>query len=95
MIRRMQRESQMLEAKVIEIYKAQTLRGYSSEELREADQWVKQYALDRLSQHLKAAGVTKAFSEYVMLMARCHYGSIETDHFLSVHLCYPKWMVED
>jgi hypothetical protein len=82
----------MLVAKVIEIHKALTLSGYSGEELREADQWVKQYALDRLSQHLKATGATKAMSEYIMLMARCHYGSIETDDFLRAHQCYPEWL---
>lgn len=83
----------MDEAKVIEIHKATDLSGYTHSQLMYADNWVKAYALDKLANHLKAAGVTKAMSEYVLLMARCHYGSIETDEFLKAHQCYPKWML--
>jgi len=83
----------MDEAKVREIHKAQSLEGYTHEELREADRWVKDYALHQLSLWLKEDGrQSTAVGDYVMLMARCHYGSVETDQFLKVCGCYPEWL---
>lgn len=82
----------MDEAKVKEIHNATDLRGYEREELEQADYWVKLYALDKLTDHLNKAGVTNALKAYVMLMARCHYGSVETDEFLQAHHCYPDWV---
>lgn len=82
----------MNEAKVKEIYNATSLKGYTHTELRQADLWTRDYALTRLEQHLKDAGVTVAMKEYVILMAGCHYGSIETDGLLIAHQCYPEWL---
>lgn len=84
--------TQITEAKVMEIHQAEDISSYSYDELRDADHWMKAYALESLAKHLMAAGVTKAMREYVMLMCRCHYGSIETDEFLRAHGCYPQWM---
>lgn len=86
------RNMPMDEAKVREIHRATELSGYTHDELREADQWVKDAALEKLEQHLKATATPEALSEFVLLMARCHYGSIETDAFLWAHQCYPEWL---
>lgn len=81
----------MDEAKVREIHRATELSGYTHDELREADQWVKDYALVRLKEVI-AHSNTQGMREFILLMARCHYGSTETDAFLSAHQCYPEWL---
>lgn len=30
--------------------------------------------------------------EYVQLMVSCHYGSVETDEYLTGLKCYPDWL---
>jgi hypothetical protein len=69
---------------------AEDLSDYSREELREADEWVKTHALAKLSSVLN--GQPNTLREYVLLMARCHFGSGETDEFLTSMGCYPDWM---
>ncbi len=82
----------MREAKVKEIHKAEDLQSYTHSELVQADNWVKDFALYKLAEYLKTGPVTPALGEYVMLMARCHYGSLETDEFLKAYQCYPDWL---
>ena len=74
------------------IFTASDLSGYSHQDLQRADQWVKVYATNKLAQHLKRTGVTVAMKDYILLMVKCHYGSVETDEFLKAHQCYPDWV---
>jgi hypothetical protein len=80
----------MNEAKAREIFGAEDLEKYSHTDLREADQWVKSFALQKLGASL--ADQPKAIRKYMLLMARCHYGSVETDAFLKEMDCYPAWV---
>jgi hypothetical protein len=75
-----------------EINKAKDLSGYTHEELRLADEWIKRWALRALDARMH--GVPKIIREYAMLMARCHYGSMETDALLMALKCYPEWINE-
>lgn len=84
----------MNENKAREIHNATDLRGYSHYQLRMADVWVKCFALRQLRQTLKAASTPRATREFILLMARCHYGSAETDEYLTAMGCYPEWLSE-
>jgi hypothetical protein len=75
--------------KVKEIHRAKDLQQYDHKTLQQADQWVKQFALAQLKSKLKSELLVR---DYVLLMARCHYGSVETDDFLKAMGCYPDWM---
>jgi hypothetical protein len=86
------REIGMTEDKVREIYSVTDFNDYTREELREADQWVKDYALKQLGQSLMDSSASLSLQEYVLLMTRVHYGSVETDNFLRAHQCYPEWL---
>src|ERR1700751_6147352 len=85
----------MTEDKAKEIHNATDLSVYTHDEFREADAWVKGYALQQLSEWLKEDGrQCSAVGDYVLLMARCHYGSVETDEFLRTLGCYPEWLAD-
>ena len=56
----------------------------------EADLLIKQEALKELARQM--ASYPNSIKNYVNLMARCHYGSVETDQFLLELNCYPDWM---
>lgn len=57
---------------------------------RAADELVKRTALACLQLRLK--GQPKVIRDYVILMARCHFGSVETDNFLQEMRAYPDWI---
>ena len=80
------------EDKAREIHNAKDLTTYSYDQLVAADQFIKAYALDRLEQVLASKGIEHVIGEYIMLMSRCHFGSVETDEFLTSLGCYPAWM---
>lgn len=82
----------MEEAKVRKIYESvgSELNAFTATECREADSWIKQFALDQLRNKLKDQ--PKEIRDYIQLMARCYFGSTETDEFLSALNCYPDWM---
>jgi hypothetical protein len=82
----------MDEAKAREITSSKDLSGYSCLELRKADEWIQNYALTKLQLTLTEKGVMKEARAYIALMARCHYGSVETDEFLMSMNCYPSWL---
>lgn len=87
--------NKMDEERVKEIHTANEFQFalFNTEELREADQWIKDYALRQLSEWLKEDGrQSTAVGAYITLMVRCHYGSAETDEFLRTLGCYPSWM---
>jgi hypothetical protein len=79
------------ETKVREIHEANELNKYQHSELVAADNWIKAYALQKLRTKLSALE-SKSIRDFVLLMARCHYGSTETDDFLQKLDCYPTWM---
>ena len=67
-------------------------KGIPRKELVQADQWIRDYALNSLKAKIdKYPAPIKAF---VSLCARAHFGSVETDTFLNQMGCYPKWMEE-
>jgi hypothetical protein len=78
------------EERVKTIHAATNLTPFSHDELVNADNWIKRYALNKL--HTALHDVPKPIREYIELMARCHYGSVETDEFLQEMHCYPLWM---
>jgi len=84
----------MNEDKAKEICNATDLSGYTHDELREADLFVKNYALDRLREVLDTFVMPKLAREYIVLMASANYGSVETDDFLMSLDCYPDWLPE-
>jgi hypothetical protein len=61
------------------------------EEARQADAWIKGYALEKLEQYL-IRETPKHVREYVLSMAQFHFGSAETDELLKSLGCYPSWM---
>lgn len=88
----MSKRNLMDEAKAKEINLSNDLSKYTREELRKADEWVKNYALSKLQLVLMEQGAKKEVRNYVALMARACYGSVETDHFLVSLNCYPTWL---
>ena len=84
---------EMTEAKVREIDSSTELSKYSYDELHSADEWVKSFALAKLADYLKQEQVPVTLREYILLMSRCHYGSVETDELLLSLSCYPEWIV--
>ena len=84
----------MDEAKAKEIANSRDLSQYSYEELAKADAWVKNYALAKLQLRLTEQGAKKELRNYVALMARSTFGSIETDELLVSMNCYPTWLGE-
>lgn len=83
---------QMTVDKAKEISKARDLSVYEQHELRAYDDWIKVHALSHLESWLIEHGVDTTLSEYIKLMARCHFGSIETDELLTKLGCYPDWL---
>ena len=81
------------EVKVREIRKSSDLSKYTDYELHLADMWIKNYALDELYQKMTAMSIPEELSTYISLMVRRHYGSMETDIFLMLFQCYPKWIL--
>lgn len=55
---------------------------------RQLDEYIRTFALERLKHKLPP----KPFAGFVMLMARCHFGSVEVDALLTELDCYPKWL---
>lgn len=84
----------MNEEKVKEIHKAIDLMNYSHKDLREADAWVKAYALEELRVCLAVSAMGTISVEFICRMARCHYGSWEVDEYLRALKCYPEWLEE-
>ncbi len=82
----------MDEAKAREITLSTDLSKYPHEELQKADVWVKNYALAKLQLQLTQLNTRVDIKNYIALMARAHYGSMETDEFLMSLHCYPTWM---
>lgn len=81
----------MTEDKAREIHTAKDLSPYSHKELQLADAWVKEYAIKALE--AQVSDMPKALRDYILLMVRVNYGSMETDHFLSEMNCYPSWVI--
>ncbi len=63
-----------------------------NEKLRQLHRWIKKYAITQLRVRLNAEGIRNETLEYILLMARCNFSSVETDNFLIHHKCYPEWM---
>ena len=61
-------------------------------ELRQVDTWIKATTLRNLREQLLVQGYPDSIREYVLHMACCHFGSMETDQFLQDRNCYPEWM---
>lgn len=70
--------------------KTKPFSEWTRQECIQADSFIKDVALTILAANLKPQ--PKVIQDYVNLMARCHYGSIETDEFLKALNCYPDWM---
>lgn len=83
-------KTKITEAMVKEIHNASDLSQYTHTQLSLADQWIKDKALTKL--RFQMAGLPNTVKNYVFLMSRCHFGSVETDQFLTDMGCYPKWM---
>jgi hypothetical protein len=80
------------EAKAKEIHLSLDLSEYSHAELSAADAWLKEYAIAKLAQYLRTVKTSRSLKDYIMLMVRTNYGSVETDEFLAEHGCYPEWV---
>lgn len=63
----------------------------SIEVCKEADLFVKQYALKELNERLMSCD-NKVIKDYVILMTKSTFGSTETDKFLMDLHCYPEWI---
>ena len=87
-----ERNAPVREAKAREIFDcdATHLLKYSPSQLAAADQWFKNYSLAKLKARLTK--YDKPTRDYILLMARCHYGSAETDEYLAQMGCYPQWL---
>lgn len=59
---------------------------------RAADALIKDRALKTLAVKLKGFNTSQYVKEYIHMMTRCHYGSVETDDFLTKMGCYPDWL---
>lgn len=81
--------------KAHEICNAKDLSKYTREECRASDEWIKQYALNALKTKLRGDGFSREVRAFILLMVRCHYGSVETDDFLRSQNCYPEWLTRD
>lgn len=81
----------MNEAKAREIHESDDIMQYSIEELCAADDWFKEYALAKLAVRLSAIE-SKVVRDYMQLMARHHFGSVETDDMLKAMDCHPEWL---
>lgn len=84
--------SGMTEAKAKEISQSTNLDQYPHEMLVKADAWIKDYALAKLQLRLTEQGTSKDVRNYIALMVRSNYGSVETDAFLMTLDCYPIWL---
>lgn len=62
---------------------------WNLDKCRAADELVEKTALANLEQSL--AHIPYRTREFVLLMARCHYGSVEVDAYLTELNCYPEW----
>ena len=84
----------MNEAKAKAIYTCKDLSCYTHDELVQCDLWVKQYALEHLRTNLLGVvGMRKPHSDFILMMATYHYGTVEVDEFLTKLRCYPHWLV--
>lgn len=82
----------MDEAKAREITQSHNLEKYTHDELRQANTWVQDYSLAKLQLRLTEQGASKEVRNFISLIARASYGSVETDRFLIELKCYPDWL---
>jgi hypothetical protein len=80
----------MNEDKAREIANAKDLSPYSPQECREAEMWVRQFALEQF--RAKTRKLPKPYKAYIRLMVRYHFGSMQTNDLLTELDCFPEWM---
>ena len=78
------------EDKAREISRAKDLSVYTREQCVACDRWIEDFAMRKL--RLRLRKLPNPIKNYVQLMARCHFGSLETDDFLTELECYPDWL---
>lgn len=65
---------------------------WSAQDCREADQLIREVALDNLQKVLKRSLVSKDLIQFVELMVDVHFGAAEVDDLLMALKCYPDWL---
>lgn len=70
---------------------------WTHQECVEADRLIQNTAIRNLRKKLSffQGGTGRLVSNYAILMAQFHYGSAETDDFLTAMGCYEDWMFSE
>lgn len=82
----------MSETRAREISRSKDLSKFKLEELAAASRYVKDAALKNLSKHLKQLEVPKELRDFILMMAKVDYDTVEVDTLLSNLKCYPEWV---
>jgi hypothetical protein len=64
----------------------------SWQDCKDADRWIKAYALEKFEKGLMQYGLPNTLREYLLTCASLHFGSVETDNMLMSLDCYPEWL---
>jgi hypothetical protein len=68
------------------------LKDWTWEQCNQADTLIKVMATEQLAKVIESYKLPKIVQEYLIMMARYHYGSVETNDLLTALKCYPDWM---
>ncbi len=68
------------------------IKDWSYVQCTEADALIKVMATQQFAETITAMNLPKILQDYIILMVRIHFGSVETDDLLTTLKCYPDWM---
>jgi hypothetical protein len=61
-------------------------------ECHEADRLIKQTALAEFDKKVQPFQMEPIAKQFLLDMARCHFGCVEVDQMLTQLDCYPEWL---
>jgi hypothetical protein len=68
------------------------LKDWTYEQCQQADALIKVMATTKFTEIVESWNLPKSAQEYLIMMVRLHFGSVETDGLLTALNCYPDWM---
>lgn len=86
----MAKPNKLTAAEYTNLIDRQLAEGYEALSLAECrllDQYVRNFAMKKFT--LAVKHLPRLHREYLMLMVRCHYGTLETTDYLSALRCFP------
>lgn len=83
----------MNEERAREIYKDSSTHNYTIAELRQCDEWIRNYTLERFEIMIAPYCLQPQLREFLMSSVKLHFGAWEANRMFTAMRCYPDWMM--